>query len=94
MEVVRSSDAMTHVPSAQLRSKLQHEVLASDTDCRALLYSRTPQHMGAQGLPAVVPRWPVQWGSPYLQSGRMKGGMQCQPHASLPITLRALLCGR
>ena len=55
MEVSRSSGAMTHVPNAQLRSKLQHEVLASGTDCRALLYSRTPQRMGAQGLPAVVP---------------------------------------
>ena len=44
MEVVRSSDAITHAPSSQLRSKLQHEVLASDTDCRALVYS---QHAGA-----------------------------------------------
>ena len=81
MEVSRSSGAMTHVPNAQLRSKLQHEVLASDTDCRALLYSRTPQRMGAQGLPAVVPRWPLEWGNPYLQSGPMAGRMQCQAHA-------------
>ena len=58
MKVSRSSSVMTQVPNAQLRSKLQDEVLASDTDCRALWYSRTPQRMGARGLPAVVPRWP------------------------------------
>ena len=47
MKVSRSSSVMTQVPNAQLRSKLQDEVLASDTDCRALWYSRTPQRMGA-----------------------------------------------
>ena len=53
-----------------------------------------PQRMGAQGLPAVVPRWPLEVCTPYLQSEPTQSRMQCQLDASLPIIPLPLLCGR
>ena len=44
--------------------------------CRALWYSRTPQRMGARGLPAVVPRWPFGVGQPLSAEWALDG-----PHA-------------
>ena len=53
-----------------------------------------PQRMAAQGLPAVVRRWPSEVCTPYLQSEPTQSRMQCQLDASLPIAPLPLLCGR
>ena len=70
MNSSRSSGAVTHRPSAQLRSKLQHEVLAIDTDCRALVYSRMPQRMGRRR--SACRGAPLAFGVSLLFSGRVR----------------------
>ena len=60
MKNSRSLHVSTHAPSAQLRSKHQHEVWQVAQTAEPLFIRSMPQRMGAYGLPAVLPRWPLE----------------------------------
>ena len=60
MKISQSLRIAAHAPSAQLRSKHQQEVLEVTQTAEPLFIRSMPQRMGAYGLPAVLPRWPLE----------------------------------